>query len=127
MATIVLAPSGGNLSQDGDAAILTSGGNMATKTVNFTLQVTASPDWFLAVNPTTLSVAQGTAAVFGVTATAQGGYVGTIALSLSGLPAGVTPTINPTSIAQNGTATITIPTAAIPVGTVALTLTGVGS
>ena len=100
---------------------------MATKTVNFTLTVTTPPDWFLAVSPTNLSVAQGTVASFSVTATAQGGYTGSITLSLSGLPAGVTATITPASIAQNGTATISIPTAAIPVGAVALTLTGVST
>ena len=100
---------------------------MATKTVNFTLTVTTAPDWFLAISPTSLSVAQGTVAIFSVTATAQGGYTGSIALSLTGLPTGVTPTITPVSIAQNGTATVSIPTAAIPVGPVALTLTGIST
>jgi hypothetical protein len=100
---------------------------MATKTVNFTLTVTTPPDWFLAVAPANLSVAQGTVASFTVTATAQGGYAGNLALSLSGLPAGVTPTITPATIPQNGTATISIPTAAIPVGPVALVLTGIST
>ena len=98
---------------------------MATKTVNFTLAVTTPPDWFLSIAPTSLSVAQGIAAVFNVTATAQGGYVGTITLSVLGLPAGVTATIAPAAIAQNGTAVVTIPTSAIPAGTLALTLQGV--
>jgi hypothetical protein len=125
MATIVLVPSGGSLSQDGDAAKL--GGSMATKTVSFTVEVVAPPDWFLAVAPMALKVVQGTLASFSVTATAQGGYTGTIALSLAGLPAGVTPTITPSTINQTGTATITFPTSAMPIaGPLALTLTGVG-
>jgi hypothetical protein len=103
------------------------GTHMATKTINFTLAVTTPPDWFLAIAPASLSVAQGTSAVFNVTATAQGGYTGNITLSVLGLPAGVTPTFSVNPIAQNGTSTLTIPTAAIPVGTLALTLQGVGA
>ena len=102
---------------------------MAEKTVNFTLEVTAPPGWFLAIAPATLKVAQGTPAVFTLTATAQGGYTSTITFGpVTGLPAGVTATIAPASIPQNGTATVTIPTTAIPVGPVlALQLKGVGA
>lgn len=101
------------------------GGPMATKTVNFTLAVTASPDWFLSIAPTSLTVAQGAVAVFNVTATAQGGFTGSISLSILGLPVGVSATISPNPIAQTGTAVVSIPTANIPVGTLNLTLQGV--
>ncbi len=100
---------------------------MATKTINFTLEVTTPPDWFLALTPTIVSVAQGALATFNVTTTNQGGYAGTIQLAVLGLPAGVVATITPNPVASEGTATITIPTSDIPVGTLALTLQGVGA
>jgi hypothetical protein len=100
---------------------------MSTKSVNFTLGVTLPPDWFLSINPTNLSVAQGTVASFIVTTTNQAGYAGTIQLAVTGLPAGVVATITPNPVASAGTATISIPTADLAVGTLALTLTGVGA
>jgi hypothetical protein len=98
---------------------------MATKTINFTLEVTAPPDWFLAITPTNLSVAQGAMASFNVTATAQGGYTGAITLAVLGLPAGVTASFSVNPVAQNGTTVVSIPTANIPLGTLALQLQGV--
>jgi hypothetical protein len=101
---------------------------MATKTINFTVEVLAPPNWFLALAPMALQVVQGVVASFNVTASAQGGYVGSIALSLTGLPAGVVATITPSTITQTGTATITFPTAAMTVaGPLTLTLTAVST
>ena len=87
---------------------------MAKKTVAFTLVVKAPPDWFLALDQTYLEVVAGAPAIFTVTASAKGGYTGTIALKVNGLPAGVVASISPNPIAQNGQATISIPTDQIP-------------
>lgn len=101
---------------------------MSEKIINFSLEVKAPAGWFLAISPLALSVVQGELATFTVTTTAEGGYASNIVLSVTGLPAGVTATIAPNPITQSGTATVTIPTAAIPKNTtLALQLKGVGA
>ena len=99
--------------------------NMAIiKNVTFSLEVRVAPDFFLVVAPTALVVDKGAVASFVVTATAAGTYSKNIQLTLTGLPAGVTPTFSVNPIGPNGSSTITIPTAAIPVGVLSLVLTG---
>ena len=89
---------------------------MASKTITFTLEVTAPPNWFFEITPVAGKVVQGINAVFTVTATAQGGYTGSLSLSLAGLPAGVIPVFSSNPISHNGTTTLTIPTTSIPFG-----------
>jgi len=105
------------------------GDPMATENmVEFSLEVTAPPGWFLEIAPATLTVVQGTPAVFTVTTRSEGGYISPITLTVEDLPEGVTATIAPNPISQDGTATVTIPTAAIPKDTkLALQLKGVGA
>lgn len=105
--------------------ILNVEANMAiVKNVSFSLEVREAPDFFLVVAPTALVVDKGTVASFTVTATAHGTYSKNISLTLTGLPVGVTPTFSVNPIGPNGSSTISIPTAAIPVGVLSLVLTG---
>ena len=57
--------------------------------------------------------------------TALNGFTGSVALSVSGLPAGATATFAPSSIAGAGAATLTVATlSTTPVGPATLTITG---
>jgi hypothetical protein len=99
---------------EGGAGIL-RGVPMATKTVDLTLEVLAPPDWFPQVSNVALRVVKGDPATFEVMFTTVGGFTGRLALSMLGLPGGVVATITPQVVAQNETATISIPTANLPV------------
>jgi Pro-kumamolisin, activation domain/IPT/TIG domain len=80
-----------------------------------------APGFSLSVSPATLSVVQGASGTSTVTVLPQNGFSGSVNLSASGLPAGVTASFNPnpstgastltlaaTSSAATGTSTITI-------------------
>jgi hypothetical protein len=95
-----------------------------TKNVTFSLEVRVAPDFFLVVAPTALVVDKGAVASFVVTATSAGTYSKNISLTLAGLPVGVVATFSVNPIGPNGSSTISIPTANIPVGNLSLVLTG---
>ena len=86
----------------------------------------SKPDFALAVSPTSQSVSQGSSATFSVTITRQGGFSSAVALSVTGLASGMTASFssNPTA---GTTTTMTVTTsAATPVGSKALNVTGTG-
>ena len=90
-----------------------------------------APDFVLAVESSTVSLQQGGALISqSVQATPSNGFTGTIQLSLSGLPAGVTVTpAGPYSLTINGTAqSFSVQLAAAPsagIGTTSAKVTGV--
>jgi hypothetical protein len=60
-----------------------------------------------------------------VNVTALGGFTGTVGLSVSGLPAGATASLNPTSVTGTGSSTLTVTTASTtPAGLSTLTIKG---
>ena len=105
----------------------TSGSLTHTATVTITINAAApAPDFSLTVAPASLSLTAGsTGKSTSVTANALSGFTGSVSVSLSGLPAGVTPspsslTLSP-GVAQN--LTLTAGTSA-KAGTATITLTG---
>jgi hypothetical protein len=93
--------------------------NAANNCVNFPANPT--PNFSLSASPTSLNVTQGTSGNSTITVTPSGGFTGSVSLSTSALPSGVTATFgtNPTtgtsvltftasSTATTGTSTITI-------------------
>ncbi len=96
--------------------------NWNTRIANFKFPgCGASPDFSLSASPTSVSVTQGGSGTSTITVTPSGGFTGSVTLSASGLPAGVTASFgtNPTtstsvltltasSTATTGTATVTI-------------------
>jgi len=93
--------------------------NSANNCVNFPAQST--PNFTLSASPSSLSVTQGSSGSSTITVTPSGGFTGSVTLSASGLPSGVTASFgtNPTtgssvvtftasSTATTGTATVTI-------------------
>jgi hypothetical protein len=92
-----------------------------TTSVSLTVNATATPNFSLSASPSSLTVKQGTSGNSTITDTASGGFTGSVTLSASGLPSGVTATFgtNPTtstsvvtftasSTATTGTSTVTI-------------------
>lgn len=82
----------------------------------------------VAVNPPSLSVPQGGNGSVTVSVTRGGGYAADVTLSISGLPAGVSTTINPAQLTGSTTsATIDIAVAAtVAVGSYTATITAAG-
>jgi hypothetical protein len=84
-----------------------------------------TPDFGIAVSPSSGSVTAGGSTTTTVSTTAIAGFTGTIALSASGLPAGTTATFNPTSVAAGSSSTLTLATtSSTPTGTSTITITG---
>jgi hypothetical protein len=91
------------------------GGMMATKkTVSFTLEIVAAPNFFPAIVPTTLRVVTGIVAVYNLSFTAEGGFTGPVTLAVVGLPAGSVGTFSKTSINLGETSVLSITTIAPP-------------
>ena len=101
----------------------TSGALAPTGTV--TLIVSAPPTFTLSTTPSSRSVVQGSPASYTVTVGAQNGFIGTVDLIVSGLPPGATATFTPASVVSSGASALTVTTtAATPVGTFPLAVSG---
>jgi hypothetical protein len=93
------------------------------KIINFTLEVLAPQDIFLAFEPLALAVRKGSMAVFNITVTALNGFVGPVNFALEGLPVGTTYSFSINPVQTSGTSALTIDTATLPVaGPIALVL-----
>ncbi len=86
-------------------------------------------DFSLKTAPTTLNTTQGAAVSATVSTTVSGSFNSNVALSASGLPAGITASFNPAAIAAPGygssTLTLTVGNT-VPTGTYNISLTGTG-
>jgi hypothetical protein len=67
-----------------------------------------TPNFALSASPTTVSVAQGSTKTTSVSTTVSGGFNSAISLSATGLPAGVTASFSPASIAAPGSGSSTL-------------------
>jgi hypothetical protein len=88
-----------------------------------------TPDFTISASPSSISIAQGGAGSSTVSTTVSGGFNSAIALSASGLPAGVTVSFSPSSIAAPGSGSSTMNisvSAAAAAGTSTITITGTG-
>jgi len=83
------------------------------------------PDYTVAVTPALQSAAPGASVPYTVTVAGQNGFAGTVALSVSGLPAGAGAVFSPPSVTGSGTATLTVtPASGTPPGNSNFTVTG---
>jgi hypothetical protein len=129
------SPATSNLANPGAVTYSNAGTYVASLTVTDnsgvtdpnppTLTVTVTPDFSVSATPTVLSVAPGGNATTNVTVTPAGQFLGTVTFSVTGLPSGVTPSFNPSSISGSGSSTLTLSatTSAVP-GTSTITITG---
>jgi hypothetical protein len=99
--------------------------NPATATLSLVIQ--PPPAGFsLSASPNTLTLQQGTTGNATITIARSGGFSGSVALTVTGLPTGVTASFNPASVASTGTtSTLTLTASATAtVGAAPLTITG---
>jgi hypothetical protein len=101
----------------------TSGTLTHTATISLTINAAATPDFSLSASPASLAVTQGTSGSSTITETPSGGFTGSVTLSASGLPAGVTATFGTNPTTSTSTLTFTASTTAT-VGTATVTVTG---
>jgi hypothetical protein len=87
---------------------------------------TATPDFTISATPTSQTVTAGGSTTYTASVSPQGGFTGTVSLSVSGLPSAATGTLNPTSISGgSGRSTLSVTTASTtPTGSYTLTITG---
>jgi hypothetical protein len=105
----------------------TSGALSATTSVALTIKaatVAPQPSFSLALNPRTESVAQGGSIQSVVTVSPAGGFSGGVALSASGVPAGVTATFSPATTTSSSTLALAAGSTAAP-GVSNITINGV--
>jgi serine protease len=106
--------------------ILGASGSLShTATVTLVVQAPPVPDFSLSVSPTSRTVTAGNSTTYTATIAASGGFTGTVALSVSGLPTGVTASFNHTSVTTAGSSTLTVKTNSTTVArSYQLTITG---
>jgi Zn-dependent metalloprotease len=93
-----------------------------------TCSATPTNDFSIAVSPTAGSVVAGSSATVTVSTATTAGSAQTVALTVSGLPAGVTASFSPSSVTSGSSSTLTLSsTAATASGTYSVTITGSGS
>jgi hypothetical protein len=100
--------------------VIVNGNNMSNS-VNFTVTVTSQPNYSFAC-PATLSVNRSANGAVTCTLTRTGGFTGSVAFTVSGLPSGVTATASPASTTGNATAVTFTAGAAATLGTANVTV-----
>jgi len=107
----------------------TSGSLTHTATISLTVNAVATPDFSLSASPASLTVTQGTSGSSTVTVTPSGGFTGSVTLSNSALPSGVTaafgtnPTTGSSALTFTASATATTGTSTVTVTGTSGTLT----
>ena len=86
----------------------TGGGATETAIVSFTVSAGSGATFTLASSPSSVSVVQGGSGTSTITSTISGGFNGSIMFSDSGLPAGVTASFAPATIAAPGSGSTTL-------------------
>jgi uncharacterized membrane protein len=82
----------------------------------------------ISANPTTVTVVQGQSGMTTINTAVTSGAAQSVALTVSGLPAGASANFNPTSVTAGAASTLTLTAgAATPAGTYSLTVTGTGT
>jgi hypothetical protein len=97
--------------------------NSANNCVTFPAVTTTTPNFTLSASPSSLSVKQGTSGSSTITVTPSGGFTGSVTLSTSALPSGVTASFGTNPTTSTSTLTFTASSTA-PTGTSTITVTG---
>ena len=101
---------------------LTGTSGSLTASTNITVGV-HPPAFALSALPRTVGINQGASGTSTISVQPQYGFTGLVALSIAGLPAGVTASFSPTSTSGTSSLTLTVSSSATP-GTSTLTVTG---
>lgn len=104
--------------------ITASSGNLV-HTASVNLVVSAAADFTLTATPSSLTVARKSSGNYIVSISALNGFSGTVALSVSGVPARTSSSFSPSSVSTSGQSTLTIsPNKPAQTGTYQLVITG---
>jgi kumamolisin len=109
--------------------LVTGWGSPTPGLISALTSTSASPSFTISASPTSVSVVQGNTGKSTITTAVAGGFNSSIALTVSGQPAGVTASLSPTSIAApgSGSSTLTMVVASTTAtGTYTITVTGTG-
>jgi hypothetical protein len=130
LSTTFTLPAGGlqavraHFRYNGSASPCSTGSYDESDDLVFAVSSTApAPDFSIAESPASLSVAQGANGTSSVTISPQNGFSGSVALSASGLPSGVTASFNPASTTGSSTLTLSASSTAAT-GNATVTITG---
>ena len=127
-ATLTLTVGSGVTPDDYTLTVTGSAEGLDDQTATLTVTVSEAPQgsFSLALNPTSLSLAQGAGGTSTVNITRDGSFAGEVSLSVTGMPAGVTASANPAT-AAGATSTLTVSVGgSVAAGTYTLTVTGSG-
>ncbi|HEV3036594.1 MAG TPA: xyloglucanase [Candidatus Angelobacter sp.] len=102
----------------------TGGGLTHTVTISLTVVAPPPPSFSLTASPSSVSINQGATATSVITVTSSGGFAGSVTLSASGLPSGVTASFSPASTTGASTVTFTASATATVGAATAVTITG---
>ncbi|HKF20948.1 MAG TPA: alkaline phosphatase family protein, partial [Candidatus Angelobacter sp.] len=109
---------------------LTHVGSAASATPISDVWKQATPDFAVSAMPASLSVAQSSTGSSTISTTISGGFNSSVALSVSGLPSGVTASFSPSSIAAPGSGSSTLTftaSSSATAGTTNVTVTATGA
>jgi sugar lactone lactonase YvrE/uncharacterized membrane protein len=108
----------------GSTVLITGTDGTQTANAIIGVYIIAAPQSFsLAVAPSTLTIAPGNSGTSTISVTDQGGFTGSVSLSASGLPTGVTASFTPNP--TTGTSALTLSTSSsVATGTYNVTITG---
>jgi endo-1,4-beta-xylanase len=125
--TLTLTASGAAATGMTSVTVTGTGGGL-TRTTTLVLTVNAAPDFSVSSTPSSLTVNQGASAASMLAVTRVGGFTGSVAFSVTGLPSGVTANFTPSSTTgTSSTATFTASGAAtLGTANVIITATGGG-
>ena len=130
LSTTFTLPAGGlqavraHFRYNGSASPCSTGSYDESDDLIFAVSSTApAPDFGIAASPASLSIAQGSNGTSTLTISPQNGFSGSVALSASGLPSGVTAAFNPSSTTGSSTLTLSASSTAAT-GTATVTITG---
>jgi len=99
-----------------------NGNGVYLSTATVTPGTTATPDFSLSGSPSSLTVAQGLSGSSTITVAPLNGFTGSVSLSATGLPSGVTALFTPASTTT--TSSLTLTASAATTGTSTVTITG---
>jgi hypothetical protein len=103
----------------------TSGARSHQATIAWNIGQATSPDFSLAATPAQVSTGSGTSAQSNISAAAQNGFTGSVALSASGVPSGASASFSPASISGSGSSTLTLASGTAAAGSYTLSIAGV--
>src|SRR4029077_7076877 len=96
----------------------------AEQSVSVTLAVTPAPDFTLVITPATQTVVRGSSTGYTILVEPQNGFAGRVALSVSGVPAGVSATLGPRSLRVRASTLVVQTTTFAEKGSYTLEVTG---